>query len=257
MSDFLPLTDPGLLQLISQGSAFVQVVMIDLFMAGDNAVAVGLAAAGLAADDRKKAIMYGLIAAIVTRIIFVLLTVQLLQVPGLLLIGGVLLLWVAWKMYEDLRHPHHEPEAEATVTMVAGSELNGADSTQDAPALSAKKKKTLGTAIIQILIADVSMSLDNVLAVAGAAHHHVSILVFGLLLSIALMGLAAHAIADLLHKYRWIGYVGLAVILFVAGRMIWDGVADVQEHQEAILGWFSQAQTWAGLSGNKAAAVAN
>jgi YjbE family integral membrane protein len=238
MPDFLHITDPGLLMLISQGSALVQVILIDLFMAGDNAVAVGLAAAGLAADDRKKAIMYGLIAAIVTRILFVLLTVQLLQIPGLLLVGGILLFWVAWNMYKDLRHPHVDPDAEqveAETAMIAGTERPGTD----LPASNGKKPKTLQSAIIQILIADVSMSLDNVLAVAGAAHRHVSILVFGLILAIAMMGFAAHAIANLLHKYRWIGYVGLAIILFVAGRMIWDGVVDVQEHQKIITEWFS------------------
>jgi YjbE family integral membrane protein len=249
MPDFLHITDPGLLTLISQGSALIQVILIDLFMAGDNAVAVGLAAAGLAADDRKKAIMYGLIAAIVTRILFVLLTVQLLQIPGLLLVGGILLCWVAWNMYQDLRHPHEEAEvaakaeAEAETAMIAGTERPGTD----LPAANGKKPKTLRSAIIQILIADVSMSLDNVLAVAGAAHRHVSILVFGLILAIAMMGFAAHAIANLLHKYRWIGYLGLAIILFVAARMIWDGVVDVQEHHKVIVEWFN------GLSGKSPA----
>jgi YjbE family integral membrane protein len=185
--------------LFDQGLAFLQVVFIDIVMAGDNAVAVGLAAAGLAPDKRRKAILFGLIGAVVTRIGFVLITVQLFQLIGLLLAGGLLLLWVCWKMWRDLRHGEDHP---------------------DAPA---KPAKTLGAAILQILIADVSMSLDNVLAVTGAAENHVWVLVFGLLFSIAMMGLAANAIAAMLHRFRWIGYVGLILVLCVALRMIWEG----------------------------------
>lgn len=234
MPDFLNFSDPSM--LMSQASALIQVILIDLIMAGDNAVAVGLAAAGLAPNDRKKAIMYGLIGAIVTRIIFVLLTVELLKIIGLLLAGGVLLMWVAWKMYRELREQEQQKEAEADLEAATGVDIDGDSviggtqlSTEAAAKAVPAKTKTMRAAIIQILIADVSMSLDNVLAVAGAAHQHVTILVFGLILSIVLMGVAAHVIANVLHKYRWIGYVGLAIILFVALRMIWEGGHQVYE----------------------------
>lgn len=198
---------------VVEGMAFLQVVFIDVVMAGDNAVAVGLAAAGLPADKRRQAIFYGLIGAVATRIGFVLITVQLFQIIGLLLAGGLLLLWVCWKMWRDLRH---DEEA------------------QDGPA---KQPKTLWAAVIQILIADVSMSLDNVLAVTGAADDHIWVLVFGLLFSIAMMGLAANAIASALHRFRWIGYVGLVVVLFVALRMIWEGSEQVWEAANCDASW--------------------
>lgn len=191
----------------SQALAFIQVVFIDIVMAGDNAVAVGIAAAGLPADKRKRAILYGLIGAIATRIGFVLITVQLLKVVGLLLAGGLLLLWVCFKMWHELRMPA-EP---------------------DHPLTTAKPVKTrsLASAVLQILVADVSMSLDNVLAVTGAAENHVWVLAFGLLFSIAAMGVAANIIASVLHKYRWIGYAGVLVVLAVAIRMIWEGGLEV------------------------------
>jgi YjbE family integral membrane protein len=193
-------------------AAFLSVLMIDLVLAGDNAVAVGLAAGGLPAKDRKKVILYGLGAAVVLRISFALITTWLLGVIGLLLAGGVLLLWVCWKMWRELREQitHDQENARAC--------LNG-EETQPA----VKAPKSFGQAFLQVLIADVSMSLDNVLAVAGAAREHPAILVFGLLLSIALMGLAANAIAKLLHKHRWIGFIGLAIVLYVAVHMIWEG----------------------------------
>lgn len=193
-------------------SALLQVLMIDLVLAGDNAVAVGLAAGGLPPDQRRKAIFWGLVAAVVTRIGFALITTQLLGIIGLLFAGGLLLLWVCWKMWRELRQQavHEEVQAEAALD---------AD-----PATEPKvKPKTFRAALVQILIADVSMSLDNVLAVAGAAREHPGILVFGLVLSIALMGVAAHAIARLLHRYRWIGYVGLVIVLYVALHMMWEG----------------------------------
>jgi len=194
-------------------SAFFQVLMIDLVLAGDNAVAVGLAAGGLPVAQRKKAIFYGLIAAVVLRIGFALITTQLLGIVGLLFAGGVLLLWVCWKMWRELRDQAEHDEAEAEAVL------------DDDPATEPKTRqaKTFGQAFTQILIADVSMSLDNVLAVAGAAREHPYILVFGLLLSIALMGVAATWIARLLHRYRWIGYLGLAIVLYVALHMIWEG----------------------------------
>jgi YjbE family integral membrane protein len=196
-------------------AAFLQVLMIDLVLAGDNAVAVGLAAAGLPAGQRKKVILYGLGAAVALRIIFALITVQLLQIGGILIVaGGLLLLYVCWRMWRDLRAGHsfeEEPDAAA-----------GLDGTA-----TVKPAKTFKQAFLTIFIADVSMSLDNVLAVAGAARDHPIILVIGLVLSIILMGVAATAIAKLLHRFPIIGYIGLVIVLFVAGRMIYEGYRDV------------------------------
>lgn len=187
-------------------TALTQVIMIDLVLAGDNAVVIGLAAAGLPAAQRSKAILVGIIAATVLRIAFATVTTQLLAIVGLLLAGGLLLLWVSWKMWQELRVP--DPAAEAA--------LHG-DSASLAP------RKSLRQAIWQIVLADVSMSLDNVLAVAGAAREHLWVLVIGLILSIALMGLAATLIARLLGRYRWLGYIGLVIILYVALKMIYEG----------------------------------
>jgi len=194
-------------------SALLQVLMIDLVLAGDNAVAVGLAAGGLPPEQRRKAIFYGLVAAVVLRIGFALITSWLLGIVGLLLAGGVLLLWVCWKMWRELRDQAVEEEASAQAVL----------DSDPATEPTIKRAKTFKDAFLQILVADVSMSLDNVLAVAGAAREHPGILVFGLLLSIALMGVAATFIARLLHRYRWIGYLGLAIVLFVALRMMWEG----------------------------------
>ena len=198
-------------------SALVQVLMIDLVLAGDNAVAVGVVAAGLPAHDRRRAIFWGLVAAVVTRIGFALVTTQLMGIIGLLLAGGILLLWVCWKMWKEMRAQAaaDEEKAEAVLDADPATEPKGA------PA------KSFRGALIQILIADVSMSLDNVLAVAGAAREHPAVLVFGLLVSIALMGIAATWIARLLHRYRWIGYVGLAIVLYVALHMMWEGHRDL------------------------------
>jgi YjbE family integral membrane protein len=193
--------------------ALLQVIMIDLVLAGDNAIVIGLAAAGLPKEQRGKAILIGILAATVLRIAFAAVTTQLLQIIGLLLAGGVLLLWVCWKMWRELRQSHEEDEA------VEALEDDGAE--------SAGPRKTLGQAVWQIVVADVSMSLDNVLAVAGAAREHLGVLVIGLTLSIALMGLAASLIARLLHKHRWLAYVGLAIILYVALHMIYRGVLEV------------------------------
>lgn len=196
--------------------ALGQVLMIDLVLAGDNAVAVGLAAAGLAAKDRKKAILYGLLAAVIMRIGFALITTQLLGIIGLLFAGGLLLLWVCWKMWRELSEQASPDEADA------GAVLDD-DPATEPRATAGAKPKTFKDAFVQILIADLSMSLDNVLAVAGAAREHPMILVFGLLLSIALMGVAATYIAKLLHRYRWIGYLGLIAVLYVALNMMWEG----------------------------------
>jgi YjbE family integral membrane protein len=210
----------------SQISAFFQVLMIDLVLAGDNAVAVGLAASGLPAESRRKVIFYGLLAAVALRIGFALITVQLLAIIGLLLAGGILLLWVCWKMWRDLRN--QDETGEAALEDATGIDVDCSPSFPSTP-----PRKTFGQAFLQVFLADVSMSLDNVLAVAGAAREHPYILVFGLLLSIILMGVAATWIAKLLHKHKWIGYVGLLIVLYVALHMIWEG------HREVVvdMGW--------------------
>ncbi|MBU4435451.1 MAG: TerC family protein [Alphaproteobacteria bacterium] len=193
--------------------AFLQVLMIDLVLAGDNAVAVGLAAGGLPVNLRRKVILYGLGAAVILRIGFALITTWLLGVIGLLLAGGVLLLWVCWKMWRELRDQITHDHADAAAA------LDNDPATEP----RARPVRSFKQAFLNVLIADVSMSLDNVLAVAGAARQHPGILVFGLLLSIILMGVAASAIATLLHKHRWIGFIGLAIVLYVALHMIWEG----------------------------------
>ncbi len=209
-------------------SAFGQVVLIDLVLAGDNAIVIGLAAAGLPAEQRNKAILVGIIAATVLRIGFAAITVQLLAIVGLLLAGGLLLLWVCWKMWRELRIP-------AEIAHSGQEALADADLDQSGGIAEGAPKKTFGQAALQILIADVTMSLDNVLAVAGASREYPLVLVFGLVLSIALMGVAAAYIATLLHRHRWIAYVGLAVILYVALDMIWRGANDVWPHIEAAM----------------------
>ena len=212
-------------ELASQLAALGQVLMIDLVLAGDNAVAVGLAAAALAPEQRRKAILIGLIAAVILRIGFALVTVQLLAIVGLLLAGGILLLWVCWKMWRELRESatHDQAEAEAELELAMAIEHGKGPSPEEL----GLKRKSFGAALLQIMIADVTMSLDNVLAVAGAAHEHPWIMVFGLILSIALMGVAATFIAKLLTKHRWIGYVGLVIVLYVALHMVWDGARSV------------------------------
>lgn len=198
----------------------LQVIMIDLVLAGDNAIVIGLAAAGLPKEQRGKAILIGIIAATVLRIVFAGITTQLLQIVGLLFAGGVLLLWVCWKMWRELRIQHHE---EVDAVEALGEE----DINKDGSIAGQTRTKTFGQAAGQIILADLSMSLDNVLAVAGAAREHPEILVFGLVLSVALMGVAANFIAKLLHKHRWIAYVGLVIILYVALDMIYRGLLEV------------------------------
>ena len=193
-------------------TALVQVILIDLVLAGDNAIVIGLAAAGLPKEQRNKAILIGVGAATLLRIIFAALTTQLLAIVGLLLAGGILLLWVCWKMWRELSSGHEQH------AVTSDGEASGVPT------------KTLAQATWQIIVADVSMSLDNVLAVAGAAREHPMVLIFGLALSIAMMGVAASFIAKLLQKHRWIAYVGLAVILYVAGEMIYRGVLEIWPH---------------------------
>jgi YjbE family integral membrane protein len=202
--------------------ALLQVIGIDLVLAGDNAIVIGLAAAGLPKELRSKAILVGIIAATIMRIGFALMTTQLLEIVGLLLAGGLLLLWVCWKMWQELRAGAHAHDIEA-VEALANADLDADGAiADDAP------KKTFRQAATQIVVADVSMSLDNVLAVAGAAKDHPTVLIIGLALSIALMGFAASFIANLLNRHRWIAYVGLAIILYVALKMMWEGWHEVQ-----------------------------
>ncbi|HST36916.1 MAG TPA: YjbE family putative metal transport protein [Allosphingosinicella sp.] len=205
--------------LFSAGAiaAFTEVILIDLVLAGDNAIVVGALAAGLPAAQRKRVILIGIIAALVLRIGFALIVTQLLQVIGLILAGGLLLLWVAWKMYRELAHAQHSPGS----AEIEGDERSGI-----------RKAKSFAAAAWAVALADVSMSLDNVLAVAGAAHEHPWIMVMGLVLSVALMGIAANLIAKYIDRYRWIGWFGLAVILWVAAKMIYDGFVD---HQVGVL----------------------
>lgn len=214
-------------------SALLQVVAIDLALAGDNAIVIGLAAAGLPADQRKRAILVGIAAATVLRIVFALITQWLLSIgPMLLIAGGLLLLWVCWKMWRELR-VSHEDERDATEA------LSNGDYNTDGKIAGTAPRKTFSQAAWQIVIADVSMSLDNVLAVAGAAMKHPTVLIIGLALSIALMGFAASFVARLLHKYRWIAYVGLLIILYVAINMLLGGaVQQFPDHFAFLAPWF-------------------
>lgn len=197
VADFSAIGSPAAL------AAFAQVVMIDVLLAADNAIVVGALAAGLPPAMRRKVILVGVIAALVLRIGFALVVTQLLQIVGLVLAGGLLLVWVAWKMWRELR--------------------GGADA--DDP-LAEQAPRRFWAAAWAVAVADISMSLDNVLAVAGAARDHPGILAIGLILSVALMGLAANALARVIERYRWLAYVGLLVILWVAGKMIWEGLTD-------------------------------
>ncbi len=187
----------------------IQIVFVDLVLAGDNAIVIGMVAGRFQPEYRRKVILYGVGAAVVLRIVFALITVQLLQILGLLLVGGLLLLWVCWKLWRDLRETSHQPLA---------------DSQAETPI---EENPSMLSAIGYIVIADISMSLDNVLAVAGIAEGHTAILVFGLALSVVLMMVAATLIADFLQKRKWIGYVGLAIIFYVAVKMIYEGTLQI------------------------------
>ncbi len=205
VTDFSNITSPAAM------SAFLQVLMIDIVLAGDNAIVVGALAAGLPADQRKKVIFIGVIAALVLRIAFALVVTQLMQIVGLIFVGGLLLVWVSWKMWRELRHDGEN---------VGSPELEGDEHSGVKPA------KSFAGAAWAVAVADVSMSLDNVLAVAGAAREHPGILIVGLVVAVALMGLAANVIAKYIDRYRWIGYIGLVVILYVAVKMIYEGWTD-------------------------------
>ena len=196
----------------SEITALFTVIIVDLVLAGDNAIVVGLAAAGLPETERRRAVFWGIAAAAALRIVFAVFTTKLLSVIGLTLAGGLLLLWVVWKLFREVR-----AETRSRRNACAGEE------TANAP----PSAKSFRNAITQIVVADVSMSLDNVLAVAGAARNHIYVLIIGLALSVALMGVAATVIARLLKRHYWISYIGLVIIAYVAGTMIWEGGRDV------------------------------
>ncbi len=198
-ADFANIGSPAAL------AAFAQVVMIDIMLAADNAIVVGALAAGLPAAMRRNVILIGVAAALILRVVFALVVTQLLQVVGLVFAGGLLLVWVAWKMWRELR-----------------TEEGGTDTDE----IANRAPRKFWAAAWAVAVADVSMSLDNVLAVAGAARDHPGILAIGLILSVALMGLAANVLARVIERYRWLAYVGLLVIVYVAGRMIWEGLTD-------------------------------
>ena len=216
IKDFSNITEPAAF------AAFMQVLLIDLVLAGDNAIVVGALAAGLPADQRKKVILIGVLAALVLRIIFALMVTWLLGIVGLVLAGGLLLLWVAWRMYRDIKG--HAGESAGSPEIV-GDEHSGVKST-----------KTFAGAAWGVAVADVSMSLDNVLAVAGAAREHPGILIVGLIFAVALMGIAANIIAQYIERYRWIAWVGLVVIVYVAGKMIVEGWSEVQPYALSFAG---------------------
>lgn len=203
--DIASLTSPDVL------TDFGKVIMIDLMMAGDNVVVLGALAAGLPADQRRKVIGVGVGIALVCLISFALVATQLLNVIGLLLAGGIMLLWVSWKLFRELRHQDKAPD-DVSVEEIA----------EDARS----HPKTFRQAVFQVVLADLSMSLDNVLAVAGAAREHPVVLFFGLALSVSLMGLAANFIARIIERHRWVAYIGLVVIVYVAVTMIYDGIVD-------------------------------
>jgi YjbE family integral membrane protein len=208
VKDFANITEPAAF------AVFMQVLLLDLVLAGDNAIVVGALAAGLPAEQRRKVILIGVIAALVLRVIFALMVTWLLGITGLVLAGGLLLLWVAWKMYRDI--------ARSEATESPGSPEVQGDENSGIPA-----SKTFAAAAWSVAVADVSMSLDNVLGVAGAAKDHPGIMVVGLIFAVALMGIAANIIAKYIERYKWIAWLGLAVIVYVAGKMIWEGFHEV------------------------------
>ena len=219
VNDFSNITSPAAF------TAFLQVLMIDVVLAGDNAIVVGALAAGLPADQRKKVIAIGVIAALVLRIAFALAVTWLLGIVGLVLAGGILLLWVAWRMYRDIKG--HDAGESPGSPEIEGDEHSGIQT-----------PKSFAAAAWSVALADVSMSLDNVLAVAGAAREHPGILIVGLIVAVALMGVAANVIAKYIERYRWIGWVGLVVIIYVAAKMIWEGFHEVSPHISALAAAF-------------------
>jgi YjbE family integral membrane protein len=196
----------------SEIHALLQVIVVDLVLAGDNAIVVGLVAASVPLEYRKKVILIGILAATILRILFSFVAVQLLAVTGLIFAGGLLLLWVGWKLWREIEQSRKK----------AGDD--------ELASSAVPHPKTFRGAVVQIVLADVSMSLDNVLAVAGAARHHTWVLIVGLFLSVALMAVASTFIANLLKRNHWIAYVGLLVVFYIAGVMIWEGAHQLQNH---------------------------
>jgi len=194
--------------LIAEIGAFIAVILIDLALSADNAVAVGLAAASLPDAQRRKAVLWGVGLALVLRIAFGLITVELLHVRGLLLFGGLLLFYIAWRMWRDLR-AHHVAEASAAMGDAAG----------------AVRQPTFMHALVSIVVANIALSLDNVLAVAGVARNAPLVMAFGLVLSVVLMGVAATWIARVIDKHRWIGVLGVIAIIFAGAMMVWDDLS--------------------------------
>ncbi len=211
-----------MLDIFTQGGLFalLQVILIDLVLAGDNAVVIGMSAARVHVSDRRKVIFWGLAAAVVMRVGLAVFAVQMLAFIPLVIAGGILLLWVCWRLWRDVSQANKERQA---------TKLLSEPDSEHAGPVPCRNRAAVRRAIIQIAAADISMSLDNVLAVAGAAMQHPYVLVIGLALSIALMGLAASFVARLLNRYPWISYAGIFIVLFVALRMIWDGVVRLHE----------------------------
>ncbi len=217
VSDFANIASPSVM------AAFATVVLLDVALAGDNAIIVGALAAGLPPDQRRKVIVVGILAALLLRIVFavaILYGLESFKQYGLVLAGGLLLLWVAWKMYRELR----PLGADGGSPEIQGDERSGI-----------RPARSFASAAWAVAVADVSMSLDNVLAVAGAAREHPGIMVIGLILSVALMGIAANIIARYIERFRWLAWIGLAIIVYVAGRMIWEGWHDVQPAAASLL----------------------
>ena len=225
---------PDFDHMIPELIALGQVVIIDLMLAGDNAIVVGMAAAGLPRHMRGKVILTGIAAATAMRIIFALVANQLLVIIGLTLAGGILLLWVCWKFWRELVHDRRrrlQAEKRRRGGLTADELKELADPEEALP--GSPPAKTMRQAVTQIVLADVSMSLDNVLAVAGAAEQHTWVLVIGLLLSVGLMGIAAGVVAGFLKRYPWFAYIGLGIILWVAVTMIYRGSHEVVDQMGA------------------------
>lgn len=222
------------MEFVSDAALFAlfQVIMIDIMLAGDNALVIGMVAARVAPENRAKIILWGLGAAVLMRIGFAVITIQLLAIIGLLLAGGILLLWVAWRLYRDIRQAEQEKAGVEAVTAAT----DHVDTATDHVPATGVAAVPFRRAIFQVAMADLSMSLDNVLAVAGAAREHVWVLVVGLAFSIVLMGVAASFIARLLQRYHWLSYLGLVLIIYVALMMIWHGSGDIPQLMNAING---------------------
>jgi YjbE family integral membrane protein len=209
------------LTALNQFGALLSVVIVDVVLAGDNAIVVGMAASRLPVERRRGVIALGIAAATILRILLAYFAVQLLAIIGMTLAGGVLLLWVSWKMYREFREMHVGEDATVPTEGYCQNRVP-------------VRRKSARQALTQIVLADVSMSLDNVLAVAGIARDHLELLAFGLVLSVALMGVASTYIARLLDRHFWISWVGLGIITFVALRMIWEGSTQVLNQTAAL-----------------------